>query len=83
VLTPIADAWLGTIFYISYILFQWMQMGWKQFPAHMWCAGVVMLWGFIATIQAATTSWGGLMTCRFFLAIAEAAYGPGVPLYLS
>ncbi|KAK0335539.1 hypothetical protein LTR91_017035 [Friedmanniomyces endolithicus] len=76
-------AWLGTIFYISYILFQWMQMGWKQFPAHMWCAGVVMLWGFIATIQAATTSWGGLMTCRFFLAIAEAAYGPGVPLYLS
>ncbi|KAK3648074.1 hypothetical protein LTR56_007774 [Elasticomyces elasticus] len=75
--------WLGTIFYISYILFQWVQMGWKQFPAHIWCAAVVMVWGFIATIQAATTNWAGLMTCRFFLAIAEAAFGPGVPLYLS
>ncbi|KAK3071789.1 hypothetical protein LTR53_008027 [Teratosphaeriaceae sp. CCFEE 6253] len=75
--------WLGTLFYISYILFQWTQMGWKQFPAHIWCASVVMLWGFIATVQAAVKSWGSLMVCRFFLAIAEAAYGPGVPLYLS
>lgn len=23
------------------------------------------------------------MTCRFFLGVAEAAFGPGVPLYLS
>ena len=23
------------------------------------------------------------MACRFFLGIAEAAYGPGVPLYLT
>ncbi|KAK3679273.1 hypothetical protein LTR78_000834 [Recurvomyces mirabilis] len=76
-------AWLGTIFYISYILFQWTQMGWKQFKPHIWCASVVLLWGFVATIQAAAKSWGGLMTCRFFLAIAEAAFGPGVPLYLS
>ncbi|KAK5117969.1 hypothetical protein LTR62_004013 [Meristemomyces frigidus] len=76
-------AWLGTIFYISYICFQWTQMGWKQFKPHIWCASVVLLWGFVASIQAAVKSWGGLMTCRFFLAIAEAAFGPGVPLYLT
>lgn len=58
---------LGTIFYIAYILFQWLNIGWKQFKPHHWAAAVVLIWGFIASIQAAVTSWGGLMTCRFFL----------------
>lgn len=75
--------WLGTIFYIAYILSQWLLMGWKQFPPHIWCASVVFLWGFIASVQAAVFNWGGLLACRFFLGVAEAAYGPGVPLYLT
>lgn len=58
-------------------------MGWKQFKPHIWCAAVVMFWGFVASIQAAAFSWGGLVACRWFLAMAEAAYGPGVPLYLT
>lgn len=37
--------WLGTLFYIAYILFQWTQMGWKQFKPHQWCAAVVFFWG--------------------------------------
>jgi len=74
---------LGTVFYIAYILSQWLCMGWKQFPPHIWCAGCVFFWGFVATIQASAFSWGGLMACRFFLGIAEAMFGPGVPLYLS
>lgn len=44
---------LGTIFYIAYILSQWTCMGWKQFKPHVWCATVVLIWGFIASIQAA------------------------------
>lgn len=75
--------WLGTIFYIAYICSQWLIIGWKQFKPHHWAAFCVVFWGFVASIQAATTNWGGLMTCRFFLGIAEAAFGPGVPLYLS
>lgn len=43
----------------------------------------MLFWGFVATIQATVTTWGGLMTCRVFLGIAESAYGPGVPLYLT
>lgn len=58
-------------------------MGWKHFPPHRWCAFCVFLWGFVATIQATAFNWGGLMTCRFFLGVAEAMFGPGVPLYLS
>ena len=41
------------------------------------------MWGFVATIQATVTSWGSLMVCRFFLGVAEAMFGPGVPFYLS
>ncbi|KAN0099230.1 MFS general substrate transporter [Hyaloscypha variabilis] len=76
-------AWLGTIFYISYILFQWTQMGWKVFPPHRWVAFAVLFWGTVSSVQAACTSWEGLMVCRFLLAIPEAMYGPAVPLYLS
>ncbi|CZR70050.1 related to nicotinamide mononucleotide permease [Phialocephala subalpina] len=76
-------SWLGTIFYISYILFQWTQMGWKVFPPHRWVACAVFAWGIISSVQAATTTWAGLMVCRFLLAIPEAMYGPAVPLYLS
>ncbi|RMZ80911.1 hypothetical protein DV737_g2769, partial [Chaetothyriales sp. CBS 132003] len=75
--------WLGTIFYISYILSQPLQMGWKKFPPHIYCACAVFFWGFVATIQTTITSWGGLMACRWFLGTAEAMFGPGVPLYLS
>ncbi|KAL1970949.1 hypothetical protein VTN77DRAFT_2783 [Rasamsonia byssochlamydoides] len=76
-------AWLATVFYISYILSQWTQLGWKAFKPHIWVSTTVFLWGFISTIQAACTSWGGLMVCRVCLGIVESMYGPGVPLYLS
>ncbi|KAL4895141.1 major facilitator superfamily domain-containing protein [Aspergillus ambiguus] len=75
--------WLATVFYIAYILSQWTTIGWKAFPPHIWVAAAVFLWGFISTIQAACTSWAGLMVCRVLLGVIEAMYGPGVPLYLS
>ena len=58
-------------------------MGWKAFPPHRWVACVVFGWGVVSTLQAACSSWAGVMVCRVFLAMFEAAYGPGVPLYLS
>jgi MFS family permease len=77
-------SWLVTLMALKIdILFQWTTIGWKHFKAHKWTTAVVFFWGFVATIQATCTSWGGLMACRFFLGIAEAMFGPGVPLYLS
>jgi MFS family permease len=70
-------------FTCSDILCQWTQLGWKAFKPHIWVTASVFLWGFISTIQAACTSWGGLMVCRLFLGAVEPMYGPGVPLYLS
>ncbi|TKX21942.1 MFS transporter-like protein 105 [Elsinoe australis] len=73
--------WLLTIFYISYICFEFLIMGWKLVPPHIWGAGVVFFWGLVSTLQAATTTWGGMMALRFLLGVAEAGYGPGI-IYL-
>lgn len=35
-LTGFRYNWLGTVFYIAYILSQWLLIGWKQFPPHVW-----------------------------------------------
>ncbi|KAK9245637.1 major facilitator superfamily domain-containing protein [Lipomyces tetrasporus] len=66
-------SWLLTMFYIRYILFEWCTLlCWKAFPANYYVFAV-------ASIQ----NWGGLMTLRALLGAAEAAYGPGVPFFLS
>jgi MFS family permease len=39
--------------------------------------------GIAATLQAAAFNWQGMMVCRFFMAMAEAGYGPGLPYLLS
>ncbi|KAK9364711.1 major facilitator superfamily domain-containing protein [Lipomyces kononenkoae] len=75
--------WLSTIFYIPYILFEWMALMWKVLPPHIWAFSCVLVWGIAATLQSATFNWQEMMVCRFFLAIAEAGYGPGIPYLLS
>jgi len=75
--------WLLTIFYIPYILFEWMALMWKLVPPHIWAFCTVFTWGIAATLQAAAFNWAGMMVCRTFLAIAEAGYGPGIPYLLS
>ncbi|KAI1770359.1 MFS general substrate transporter [Hypoxylon cercidicola] len=75
--------WLLTIFYIPYILFEWAALMWKAVPPHVWACCCVLVWGLASTLQAAAFNWSGLMACRFFLAMAEAGYGPGVPYLLS
>lgn len=76
-------AWLATIFYISYILSQFLTAGWKMFPPHRWIACVVFFWGIVSTMQATTSSWPGLMVCRFILGISEAMFGPGIGVYFA
>ncbi|OTB02187.1 hypothetical protein M426DRAFT_204646 [Hypoxylon sp. CI-4A] len=75
--------WLLTIFYIPYIVFEWAALMWKAVPPHLWACCCVLVWGLASTLQATAFNWAGLMACRFFLATAEAGYGPGVPYLLS
>ncbi|PGH29232.1 retrograde regulation protein 2 [[Emmonsia] crescens] len=75
--------WLLTIFYISYIAFQFQGLMWKILPPHKWAAFTVFGWGIIATCQAAVFSWKAEMVLRFLLGATEAGFGPGVPFLLS
>ncbi|KAF3935584.1 hypothetical protein ABW19_dt0203656 [Dactylella cylindrospora] len=75
--------WLLTTFYITYILFEWMALLWKVFPAHAYVAFCVAGWGLVASLQGIVPNFVSLLLARAALGIAEAAFGPGVPFYLS
>ncbi|KAL2870975.1 MFS general substrate transporter [Aspergillus lucknowensis] len=76
-------SWLLTIFYISYTLFEPFALMWKLIPPHRWAAITALSWGIVATCQAASQSWAGMMALRFLLGASEAAFGPGSPYLLS
>lgn len=75
--------WLLTIFYIFYIVFAFATIFWKIFPPHAWAAFVVFGWGLMATVQSATSTWGGMMALRALMAVFEQSFGPGIPYLLS
>ncbi|CRG87008.1 putative transporter C1002,16c [Talaromyces islandicus] len=82
-LTSSQYAWFSTIFYITYIIFEFCIIFWKVFPPHVVGAIVVFGWGLLGTVQSAAQSWGGMMAIRFLLGAFEAAYAPGIMYLLS
>ncbi|KAF3910959.1 hypothetical protein AA313_de0200207 [Arthrobotrys entomopaga] len=76
-------SWLLTIFYISYIIFQFQGLMWKIVRPHYWACFIIFAWGVIATCQSAAQSWAGEMALRFLLGAAEAGFGPSIPYLLS
>lgn len=75
--------WCLTIFYISYIVFEFCVLFWKMFPPRYYAPTMVICWGIVSTCCAGVVNWSGLMALRFFLGLFEAAFGPGVPYYLT
>lgn len=76
-------AWLLTIFYISYIVFEPLALMWKAIPPHIWGSFCVLGWAICGTLQAATFNWSGMMAVRFFLGAFEASFAPGITYLLS
>jgi hypothetical protein len=75
--------WLLTIFYIAYIVFEFLAIMWKIVPPHRWAAFCVFAWGLVSTVQAGIHTWRAEMALRFFMGMTEAGYGPGIPYLLS
>ncbi|KAF2188095.1 hypothetical protein K469DRAFT_724694 [Zopfia rhizophila CBS 207.26] len=75
--------WLLWAFYITYIAFEWMTLMYRIIPPHIYISTCILSWGIIASLQSVSTSFGFLLVLRAFLGIGEAAFGPGVPFYLS
>ncbi|KAJ4368321.1 hypothetical protein N0V83_006677 [Neocucurbitaria cava] len=75
--------WLLWAFYITYILFEWMTLMYRLVPPHIYISLCILSWGIVASLQAVATSFSFLLVLRALLGISEAAFGPGVPFYLS
>ena len=60
-----------------------MTLLYRIFPPHIYIAVCVASWGILASLQAVATSFGILLLLRLLLGVGEAAFGPGVPFYLS
>lgn len=52
-------------------------------PPHIYISLCILSWGVVASLQAVATSFSFLLVLRALLGISEAAFGPGVPFYLS
>jgi Major Facilitator Superfamily len=75
--------WLLTAFYITYVSFEWMILLYKLIPAHIYISICVFSWGLIACLQSVSTSFVQLLFLRGCLGVTEAAFGPGIPYYMS
>lgn len=60
-----------------------MTLLYRIIPPHIYIAVCVASWGVIASLQSVATSFPFLLALRALLGISEAAFGPGVPFYLS
>ncbi|KAL9622607.1 MAG: hypothetical protein Q9160_003104 [Pyrenula sp. 1 TL-2023] len=76
-------SWILTSFYITYILFEWMTLCYRIFRSSTYIPLCVFFWGLIASLQSLVPNYPTLIVLRLLLGITEAAFGPGVPFYLS
>ncbi|KAL1304245.1 hypothetical protein AAFC00_000662 [Neodothiora populina] len=75
--------WILDGFYVTYILFEFMTICYRIFPPHKYIAACIAAMGAIAALQSVATSFTAMLMLRLCLGIAEAAFGPGIPFYLS
>ncbi|KAL9058858.1 MAG: hypothetical protein Q9206_001748 [Seirophora lacunosa] len=75
--------WLLRSFYITYLLFEWMPVLYAVLSPSTYIASCVAAWGLIASLQALATSYASLCVLRALLGISEAAFSPGVPVFLA
>ena len=76
-------SWLLTAFYITYILFEPLILCYRFLPARYYIPACVIAWGLVASCQSVTTSFDQLVVLRGMLGVTEAAFGPGVPFYMT
>lgn len=77
-------AWIVSAFFFTYMSFEPVSvLLLKIFSPRFWMARILVTWGVISACQAASTSFGGLLTCRVLLGWAEAGFGPGMLYHLS
>ena len=70
--------WLGTIFYLAYLVFEWPQsLGLQKLPPGKWMAGNILVWGVVLCAHAACHNFAGLFVCRLLLGVCEGSITAG------
>ncbi|KAF7363716.1 hypothetical protein MSAN_01029400 [Mycena sanguinolenta] len=76
--------WLGSIFYFSYLLFEYPQnLALQRFPVGKWMAINIFVWAVALMAHAACKSFGALFAVRFILGLCEGAITPGFMIVTS
>ncbi|RSL52790.1 hypothetical protein CEP53_007981 [Fusarium sp. AF-6] len=71
-------SWVGSVFYVGYLLWTYpTTVLVTRLPAGKYLSANTIFWGFVVTLTAACHSFGGLLTVRFLLGVAEATITPG------
>ncbi|PKY02320.1 MFS transporter [Aspergillus campestris IBT 28561] len=67
-----------TIFFVPYIIFEIpSNVLMKKLKPHIWLSLCMFAFGVVMICQGLVSSWGGLMTTRFFLGVFETGLFPG------
>ncbi|KZT03194.1 MFS general substrate transporter [Laetiporus sulphureus 93-53] len=70
--------WLGTIFYISYLIFEYPQnLALQRLPVGKWLSVNIFVWGTAMCCHAACKDFRGLFACRFVLGLCEGSITAG------
>ena len=83
-ITPKIFGFAGSLFFISYFLFEVpSNLALQKFGARKWIARIMITWGLITASTALVQGQTSLFIIRFLLGAAEAGFFPGVLLYLT
>ncbi|EJD04860.1 MFS general substrate transporter [Fomitiporia mediterranea MF3/22] len=70
--------WLSTIFYLSYLVFEYPQnLALQRFPVGKWLSANIFVWGVTLCLHAACKNFDGLFVVRLILGACEACVATG------
>ncbi|TFK30169.1 membrane transporter [Coprinopsis marcescibilis] len=76
--------WLGTVFYLSYLVFEYPQnLALQRFPVGKWMSVNIFIWAIALMAHSACKSFGALFVVRFILGLCEGAITPGFMIVTS
>ncbi|KAI0478380.1 major facilitator superfamily transporter [Xylariaceae sp. FL0804] len=72
-------SWVSSVFYFGYLFWTYpTTLLIARLPVAKYVAANTLFWGAVVALTAACSSFGGLITVRFFLGVAEATISPAL-----
>jgi MFS family permease len=72
-------SWVSSVFYFGYLLWTYpTTLLIARLPVGKYLAATTLFWGVVVALTATCSSFGGLVTVRFFLGVAEATVSPSL-----